>query len=181
MSLVITAAERGAYTTKFTVDGQERNLVQHLNDLAAAAAGGGSGVVDTVTVSNSVAEAAKSSNAFTFNSGNPPARRLYVPTLQELGYPSEGYALQAMVIAHLRSDAPPTEVVVRLSDDKGDTVPGSDVTDSVTASAVDVIIKSDVFSITGGANYAVDFRLTTNGAANVTLYNKVLLLRVVQA
>ncbi len=178
MSNIITAAQRGAYEIKVTAGGQEKSLVEHLNDLATAS--GAAGVVDVFTISNSVAESPKSSNQFTYSGASLPARRLYVPSLAELGYDGPGYTLQGMVIAHLRTDDAPTEVEVRLVDDKGDAVPDSDFLDEVLEESVDYVAKSFIFDLTGGAAYAIDFRLITNGAANVTLYNKVLLVRVVK-
>ena len=177
MSNLITAAQRGAYEIKVTAGGQEKTLVEHLNDLATAS--GAAGVVDVFTVSNSVAEAPKAVDDYSYSGAALPARRLYVPSLAELGYTGPGYALEGLVIAHLRSDDPPTEVQIRLSDDKGDTVPGSEFLDEIAESDVDYVAKSPVFDLTTGF-YAIDFRLITNGAAQVTLYNKVLLVRVVK-
>lgn len=178
MSNLITAAQRGAYEIKVTAGGQEKTLVEYLNDLAVA--GGTAGVVDVITVSNSVAEAPKTSDQYNFSPSALPARRLYVPSLAELGYPGPGYELQGVVIAHLRTDNAPTEVQIRLVDDKGETVPDFEFLDEVLEENVDYVAQSGVFELTGGAAYAIDFRLTTNGAANVTLYNKVLLVRVVK-
>lgn len=178
MSKPIVATQRGSYDSYVRLQGEEqpRNITELLSDLTP----GTGETVGYYTTSNPVADSAKDSDEFNFSPSALPGRLLFVPTLADLGYESTTHKMQGIIFAHLRSDAAPTEVEIRCVDAGGNLVAGSAATGDVEESDQDDVLKSAAFDITPNAGYAIDMRLTTDGAANVTLYNKMLFVRVVR-
>ena len=177
MANTIVATQRGSYDSYVRLQGEEqpRNITELLSDLTPSTGE----TVGYYTASNPVADTAKDSDLFNYSPSALPGRLLFVPTLADLGYEATTHKMQGVIFAHLRSDAPDTEVEIRCVDAGGNLVAGSAATGDVTESDQDDVLKSAAFDITPNAGYAIDMRLTTDGAANVTLYNKMLFVHVV--
>lgn len=174
----IVASQRGAYDSYVRLQGEDRsrNLIELISELAPAQGE----TVGYFTVSNQLADEPKDSDEFNFSPSALPERLMFLPTLDDLGYSSTTHKLQAVIFAHLRSDSAPTEVQVRCVTSSGNLVAGSTATGTVNQETQDDVVKSAPFDIEPNAGYAIDFRLVVNEAAEVTLYQKMLFIRVVK-
>lgn len=174
----IVASQRGAYDSFVQLQGEteSRNIIELLNDLTP----GQGETVGYFTISNPVADAPKDSDEFNYSPSSPPARILFVPTLEDLGYSAQTHKLQGIIFANLRSDDPDTDVQIRAVDQSGNLVAGSLATGTVTLSDRDDVVRSAAFDIAQNAGYAIDMRLVVDEAANVTLFNKMLFVRAVK-
>jgi hypothetical protein len=172
----------GSYEPQVQLEnGKVIGLVDYVKTLTGETAGNPGDVVDVVHISDSVGSSATLLGTYEFSVGNPPRKVLHVPTLEELGFDSDGYELQAISIVNARTNNPDVDAWVRVVASSGKGVSASEVSATLTSSDQDVIVKSGPFAVTPGGAYAHDIRLdTANGSDNAVMQSKSLLIQVVK-
>ena len=178
----ITNVQSGAYEGVVTLqDGSQKTLAEYVKEFNNSVVPAKDAVADALHINEGSASAAQGLATFLFSAGSPPAKVLFVPTLESLGYASADYKMQAILIANVRTNTAPTPAQLRLVDAAGDAVAGSTVDATITSTTVDQVVTSAAVDITPGTAYAIDIRLiTAGGGKDVTLQSKNLLVQVVK-
>lgn len=179
----IVNIQSGAYEPVVTLeDGSQTTLSQYVKDFNNAVVPAKDAIVGALHINEGSASAAQALSTFLFSTGSPPAKVLFVPTLESLGYSASTHKLQALFIANVRTNNPNAPAQLRLVSAAGDAVAGSTVDATITSAAVDQVVISAAVDITPGTAYAIDIRLITadGGTTTVTLHSKNLLVQVVK-
>lgn len=179
----ITNVQSGAYESVVSLeDGSQKTLAEYVKELNNAVVPAKDAVVNALHINEGSASAAQALATFLFSAGSPPAKVLFVPTLESLGYASADYKLQAVLIANVRTNNPDAPAQLRLVDAAGEAVAGSTVDATITNDTADQVVTSPAVDITPGTAYAIDIRLITadGGTTTVTLQSKNLLVQVVK-
>lgn len=179
----ITNVQSGAYEPVVVLeDGSQATLAQYVKDLNNAVVPPKDAIVDALYLNEGSASSAQALDTFQYSAGSPPARVLFAPTLESLGYSPATHKMQAVLIANARTNNPDAPAQLRLVDAGGDAVAGSTVNATITNDTVDQVVTSGSFDITPGTAYALDIRLITadGGTTNVILQSKHLLVQVVK-
>ena len=179
----ITNVQTGAYEGVVTLaDGSQKTLAEYVKELNNTIVPAKDAVVNALHINEGSASASQALATFLYSGGTPPAKVLFVPTLESLGYASADYKMQAVVIANVRTNNPNAPAELRLVDAAGDAVSGSTVAATITNDTVDQVVTSAAVDITPGTAYAIDIRLITadGGTTTVTLQSKNLLVQVVK-
>ena len=179
----ISNVQSGAYEGIVILeDGTQKGLAQYVKELNNTIAPSKDAVVNALHINEGSASSAQALDTFLFSGGTPPAKVLFVPTLESLGYASADYKMQAVLIANVRTNNPNAPAQLRLVDAAGEAVSGSTVDATITNDTVDQVVTSAAVDITPGTAYAIDIRLITadGGTTTVTLQSKNLLVQVVK-
>ena len=179
----ITNVQTGAYEAVVILeDGTQKALSEFVMELNNSVAPAKDAIVNALHINEGSASASQALATFLYSGGTPPAKVLFVPTLESLGYDPAGYKMQAIVIANVRTNNPNAPAELRLVDAAGDAVSGSTVAATITNDTVDQVVTSAAVDITPGTAYAIDIRLITadGGTHTVTLQSKNLLVQVVK-
>ena len=179
----ITNVQTGAYeAVVILADGTQKALSEFVMELNNSVAPAKDAIVNALHINEGSASASQALATFLYSGGTPPAKVLFVPTLESLGYDPAGYKMQAIMIANVRTNNPNAPAELRLVDAAGDSVSGSTVAATITNDTVDQVVTSAAVDITPGTAYAIDIRLITadGGTHTVTLQSKNLLVQVVK-
>ena len=179
----ITNVQTGAYeAVVILADGTQKALSEYVKELNNSVAPAKDAIVNALHINEGSASASQALATFLYSGGTPPAKVLFVPTLESLGYDPAGYKMQAIMIANVRTNNPNAPAELRLVDAAGDSVSGSTVAATITNDTVDQVVTSAAVDITPGTAYAIDIRLITadGGTHTVTLQSKNLLVQVVK-
>jgi len=179
----IVNVQSGAYEPVVILDNGDRvALAKYVKDLNNAVVPAQGAVADALHINEGSASAAQALATFLFSAGSPPAKVLFVPALEALGYAPADYKLKAVIIANVRTNNADAPAQLRLVNAAGDAVAGSTVDATITSETTDQVVVSTSFDITPGTAYAIDIRLITadGGTTTVTLHSKNLLVQVVK-
>lgn len=151
-------------------DGKKKGVVQYVAELAAERAGTGS-KRQTFTLQSqynpslSYLLSPTGDDWVSVAPGAGGARRIYVPSLEEMGLSPALYELEAQVSAVvLNISVGAVDVNIRALGPASNVVAGSTGTLNATVGGVEKIAKSDFFNITGGAAYFVDAQTNNVGS-----------------
>lgn len=183
--LAIVAAQRGAYSERFTdAEGVSRTLVEHLNALAQASGASSGSVVRSFQISNTFGSSTVNTpNAEAWHNDSTPATAvLFVPSLEDLGIDDpNNYRVEARG-GVLASDPNSTAdlLEVRIVDlEAASPVAGSLGSGPLAGSDLDVVVLTPWVEIRTNTSFLVDFRkLNDNLAAVATVRNQFLYLRI---
>lgn len=160
----------GAYEPRVQLeDGTKQGLVEYIADLAQERAGTGS-KRQTFTLQSqynpslSYLLSPAGDDWVSVSPGAGGIRRIYVPSLQEMGLDPSLYELEAQASAvALNISVGAVDVNIRALDPANNVVAGSTGTLNTPVSSVEKIVKSDFFKIDGGAAYFVDAQTSNVG------------------
>ncbi|MEO0341670.1 MAG: hypothetical protein AAF242_20985 [Bacteroidota bacterium] len=158
-------------------NGQRRSLVDMLIEQVEQN-GGARQVAENLMISYT-RTIRNDGDAYLYGIGQTPEAILQVPTLEDLGFAEGNYTLQVMAIGYFRANSNDVPCTLRLVNEGGQLISGSESQGRVFSSNIDTPIKTAKATVVGGSTLALDFK-RSSGGDEITLYQTTLLIQVIR-